>query len=106
MGLDTGQWEPPGSPVDRAESLELGRWTAKAVGMASITACHPAGWQLQQPWLTTCAGSYQRSMASDPYGRQHPADCSSIPTVKSYSLTNRRQEKDLQEARQDKVSNS
>jgi|SRR6267378_1971614 len=73
QGLDTGQWEPRGSPVDGGGSLELGRWTAKAVGMASITACHPARWQLQQPWLTTRAGSYQRNIASDPYGRQHPA---------------------------------
>jgi len=53
----------------------FGAWAldCEGSGMASISSVSPGTMATATPWLTTRAGSYQRNIASDPYGRQHPA---------------------------------
>lgn len=46
--MDLGKWQlvPPGSPVGRTGSSELGRWTEKELTavMARMSPCHPVPW--------------------------------------------------------------
>src|SRR6266404_4073901 len=104
QGLDTGQWEPLGSPVDGGGIFGAWALDCEGSGDGVDNSMSPG----TMATATTMADNVRRLLPKEHrfgfISTTASGSCSSIPTVRSYSLTNRRQAKDLQEAKQDKVS--